>query len=133
MWDNVKIYTVHVRGDDRGVHHKPVFVKEGFNFLAFVVPLPYALYKRLWMPALAMLAFNVLLVFMMRHQVLGAPSISALDLGFRIIVGFQANDWVRVYLQKAGYILSDISAADSLLRAEQRYFERYLVAAAPAK
>lgn len=131
MFGGVKIYTVHVKPQDKGVHHKPVFVKEGFNFAAFVLPLLWALYKRLWIPAVLIGLFDLAFIALMTQQILAQSSLNALDLTFRVLVGYQANDWLRACLNRQGYVMSDISAADSLLRAEQRYFERYLAASAP--
>jgi len=132
MVSRMKIYTVHSKPEDRGAQHNPVFVKEGFNFIAAALPLLWMLYKRLWVPAVLILLFNLSFLWFMKGSILSHTSLSALDLAFRVLVGFHANDWLRTYLRKNGYIMADISAADSLLRAEQRYLERYL-AAAPAK
>ena len=126
MFGGVKIYTVHVKPEDRGVQHKPVFVKEGFNFMAFAFPLLWAAYKRLWVPVLLILMFDLFFFSLMHWHIFSHPSLSALDLAFRVLIGFHANDWLCSYLRRQGYVMADISAADSLLRAEQRYFERYL-------
>ena len=125
IFSGTKIFSVFLRPED-GLHNAPVFVKEGFNFYAFVFTVFWALYKRLWLPFIMILAFNVVLAFLVKSHVLLKLSSAVIQLGFNLIVGFTANDWVRARLLKRGYIVADVSAADNLLRAEQRYFERSL-------
>jgi hypothetical protein len=130
MFNSMKIYSVHIKPGMMAAQQRPVFVKEGFNFWAFVLGFFWMLYQRLWLPALVLFAFNVALVFMLKGHILSAPSIGAVNTGFNVIVGFSANDWLRAKLSRRGYILADVSAADTLPRAEQRYFERILGVAA---
>jgi hypothetical protein len=125
MFSRMKIYAVYIR-PEAGAQQKPVFIKEGFNFAALVFTAFWALYQRLWVPMLLMAAFEVGLGAMVHTKILSLPSIGALNLGYHVIVGMQANDWVQSRLRRRGYVLADIAAADSLLRAEQRYFERHL-------
>lgn len=133
MFGRVKIYTVHVGAQDKGLQHKPVFVKEGFSIMAFLFPLLWTVYRRLWGPMLIVLAFDMFLYAMLKGHSFGRPSLGAVDLGFRLLIGFQANDWLRASLQRKGYLLTDVSAADSLLRAQQRYLERFVATSAAAK
>lgn len=130
MFGWMKIYTVHVLPDDVGVKQKPIFIKEGFNQFAFVFTLFWALYQRLWIPAILMLAFDIVLMMLLGAHIFAPPSIVGMQLIYHVFVGFQGNDWLRARLQDKGYILADVSAADSLLRVEQRYFERYLAGTA---
>ncbi len=124
----MKIYTVHVKPNVSLADTKPVFVKEGFNFFAFFLTLFWSLYHRLWLVTLFIIAYNLLIVLVMRWHLLGFNGATALQLGFQFLLGAHANDWLRAALAKRGYIMADVTAADSRLRAEQRYFERYLAA-----
>jgi hypothetical protein len=128
MW-RMKIYTVHIKPDGANAAEQPVFVKEGFNIWAFLLTFLWALYHRLWLPALLLLAVNLLLVFLLKHHVFAASSVGVLHLTMHYIAGSYGNDWIRARLTRLGYIMVDVAASDSLLRAEQRYFERYLAAA----
>jgi hypothetical protein len=62
----------------------------------------------------------------MQTHLLTMTSGALVQLALNLMIGFHANDWLRARLSRRGYIMADISAADTLLRAEQRYFERYL-------
>jgi hypothetical protein len=126
MFGRMRLYTVHVRTDEPQLQRKPLFIKEGFNFAAFFLTGFWALYHRLWWQAAVMFAFNIVLPTVVGHHFISHFGMVILQMGFNILVGFQANDWRREGLQKRGYIFADITAADSLLRAQQRYFERSL-------
>jgi hypothetical protein len=129
MFNSMKIYTVHVKPDDAGVQFRPVFVKEGFNVNAFIFTIFWALYYRLWAPALALLAMYMALGFLAEGHVLSRASIDTVRLGVHVMVGYLGNDWLRSRLARQGYIIADIAAGDSFLRAQQRYLERYVTAA----
>jgi len=126
IFNPMKIYTVHVKPGLENAGQQPVFVGEGFNFFAFVFTFLWALYQRLWVPALLIFGVDFLLLSMNQHHILNHLSLAAIDLGFHILVGFWANDWLRTRLARRGYILADVTAGDNRLRAEQRYFERML-------
>jgi hypothetical protein len=128
IFGGMRIYTVHMKPGAAHAEERPVFVKEGFNFYALFLTFFWALYHRLWILALLIFGFNLLLVSMLKNHVLSAPSVGILHLAMHVLVGLFANDWLRAGLARRGYIIADIAAADSMLRAEQRYFERYLAA-----
>jgi len=128
MFGRMHIYTVHVMPGETLAENKAVFVKEGFNIWAFLLTGFWALYERLWIPLAGIVAFNIVLGILMNQRLLGELGFAALQLGFNLIVGYHANDWLRAKLTQGGHILADISASDSKLRAEQRYFERALAA-----
>ncbi|MDE3017335.1 MAG: DUF2628 domain-containing protein [Pseudomonadota bacterium] len=125
----LKIYTVHVNPGTPQAEEKPLFVKEGFNIAAFLFPALWALCRRLWVAAAFLLAADFLLAEMLKSHVLNPAGIGSISLGIHALAGLLGNDWRRSALKRRGYIVADISAADSLLRAEQRYFERYLATA----
>jgi len=125
----MKLYTIHLRPED-GLQKKPVFVREGFNFYAFLFAGLWALYQRLWVIFIFILLFNIAVGYALQTHILLKPSALVIQLGFNLLVGYLGNDWVRARLNRKGYLLADVSAGDSLLRAEQRYFERVLASAA---
>lgn len=129
MFGRMKIYTVHVKPGTVNPYERPVFVREGFNFFAFLFTFFWALFHRLWMQAIGILLINIALMMLVRMHVMSADGIAIVQLAMNVMIGFVANDWLRAHLSKRGYIVADISAADNLLRAEQRYFERTIAAA----
>src|SRR5579872_7505145 len=129
MFGRTKIYTVHIKPGMENAQARPVFVKEGFNLWAFFFTFLWALYKRLWIVAFLIIAFNSSLFFMLKHHALSPVSLGAIHAGLHVVIGCWGNDWMRAQLVRRGYIIADITAGDNLLRAEQRYFERMLAAA----
>jgi hypothetical protein len=124
----MKIYTVHVHPDESSSDFKPVFIKEGFNGMAFVFTIVWALYYRLWALALALILLTMGLMYCSKVHLLTHASVTAIHLGVHLLVGYHANDFLRGRLSKKGYVLADVTAADSFLRAQQRFFERYVAA-----
>jgi hypothetical protein len=126
LFRGMKIYTVHIPPGAKDPLEKPVFIREGFSWAAFFLTGIWALYHRLWWHALLILIFNGVLMVLAEEHVLSQPGLVIAQIGFQFNVGCHANDWRRRRLAKLGYILSDVTASDNLLRAEQRYFERIL-------
>lgn len=125
----LKIYTVHLKPGQSQLEQKPIFVHEGFNIKAFILVIFWTLYHRLWLASFLLIVVNTVLIGMRDMHILSDVGVFIMQFGVQIITGFLANDWYRHKLDRQGYIIADISAADSLLRAEQRYFERTLAAA----
>lgn len=128
MFGAMRIYTVHIDPEEVGAAQKPVFVREGFNIFAFLFGAFWALYHRLWQPFFLILLLNGALMFAGKEQLISTTSLSILQLSVNVFFGLQGNDWIRSGLTRRGYILADVAVADSLLRAQQRYFDRYLLA-----
>ena len=124
IFGGMKLYTVHIKPGVEA-QQNAVFVREGFNPYAFILSIFWAIYHRLWKPVIIILVFEMALMSL-RASGFSLVSAAAMDLGFHVILGFMANDWIRAKLTDKGYILADISAGDTRLRAEQRYFERVL-------
>ncbi len=125
----LKIYTAHVKPGTANAAEKPIFVREGFNLFAFALTVLWALYHRLWIPALFIALFNGTIMLLDKERVLSSVGVGVIQIGVNILIGFHANDWLRAGLTRRGYIFADVVTGDSLLRAEQRYFERYLATA----
>jgi hypothetical protein len=126
LFGGMKIYTVHIKTDVVRSSEKPTFVREGFNVFAFFFTVLWALSKRLWLPAIGILAAFVFIITLGVQHYISSTSVGILQLMIQVIVGFHANDWYRAALEKRGFITTDITTGDSLLRAERRYLERYL-------
>lgn len=126
LLSGLKIYTVHVRAGSQHALEKPLFLREGFNYWAFALTGFWALYHRLWLPLLGIIICNILMVELGNQHIVSSFTLGVLQLAVNLLVGFMANDWRRAKLSRQGYLFADITTGDSLLRAERRYFERYL-------
>lgn len=126
MLNRFKLYSVHINPSAPRPYETAEFVPEGFSFWAFVFGVMWALYHRLWVLAFILLCLNIALSGMAETMGFSMLSISVLQLGLQLMVGFQANDARRIALTKRGYIVADMVAAHTLLHAEQRFYDRYL-------
>lgn len=124
-----KIYTVHIRPDRAAAYENAEFVREGFNLMAFLFTGFWTLYHRLWWHTLFIFLLNAAIIALGRAHLLSPDGVAVIQIGMQALIGFHANDWLRGRLARRGYIMADVTASDSLLGAEQRYFERHLSAA----
>ena len=98
-----------------------VLVREGFNWLAFVFSVLWAIAHGLWLTALAMTLALALIV--------GLPEIFAPDwriraillIGYAVICGFGGNDWRRLGLAHSGWELVAVVAARDRAHAFLRF------------
>jgi hypothetical protein len=124
----MRVYTVHINPSKPYPYEAAQFVPEGFNWKAFLFSSLWALYKRLWMPAVLLICYNIIMAYLVYGHVFSHTGISIIDFGGHLVIGFHANDWVRARLARRGYLTADITAGESGLRAEQRFFDRYFPA-----
>lgn len=126
----LRIYTVHIRPDIPAPYEKAEFVKEGFSTQAFLFTFFWTLYKRLWWPSAVIIAFFVLCGIGLEQEWLSPTGFSIVQLGAQGIFAYLANDWLRARLKREGYIIADIVSGDNMLRAEQRFFDRFAATSA---
>lgn len=124
MFHGLKLYTIHTKSGSDYTLDRPVFLREGFNWMAFLFTFVWAFFQRLWLFGLVILAANMLVVMATHVGVIDPFAAGLVQFALQFMVGFHANDALRNRMQKQGYIFQDISSGDSLLRAEQRYFDR---------
>ena len=119
----MRCYTVHVRpGSDRP-DRDPVLVKEGFAWGAFFFSVIWALWHRMWVAAVALLA--ILALIDVGGDLAGLDPVSdfALGLAVALLIGWGANDWRRASLARQGFELAGIVAATGHDAALRRWFD----------
>ena len=124
LFPKTHIYTVHINPEYSHAVEKAVFIREGFDFIAFIFGAFWALYHRMWLEALCIAVPVVLLGAADKQNWLDDASIAVLNLALSFIIGLWANDLRRASLSRRGYIMSDVVVSDGELSAQQRYFER---------
>lgn len=124
----LRVFTIHIKPGLAQPYDEAEFVEEGFNWRAFFFNAFWLLYKRLWVPALLVIAANALCVTAEEMKMLQPASIVVLQIGIGLIVGYHGSDWYRARLKSKGYIVADIVSGENLLRAEQRFYDRFAAA-----
>ena len=123
----MRFYTVHLPARDEGAEDgalgRAVFVREGFNWLAFFFAPFWALAEGLWLAALALI-FSLAATVVVPHVLGLGPLLPViLGLGYGVLAGMSGNDLRRAGLAARGYRLVEVVAAPSRAQALIRYAE----------
>lgn len=125
MFHSLKLYTVHFKpGSRRHPIDRPIFLREGFNWLAFLFTFLWAAYHRLWLFFAVILLANAVIFSAMEYGLLDEISGGMVQFALQVLIGYHANDVLRAKLKRQGFIFQDITSGESYLAAEQRYFDR---------
>ena len=123
----MRFYTVHLPGSDEGAEAgtlgRAIFVREGFNWLAFFFAPFWALAEGLWLAAAVLIAALAAIVVVPEALGLGPLAPVVLGLGYGVLAGMSANDLRRAGLATRGYRLVEVVAAPSRPQALIRYAE----------
>jgi hypothetical protein len=129
------MYTVHVSAADLDrplAASRAVYVREGFNWMAFLFAPLWCMTRRTWLGLLIWCAAMVGLVLLGRYFSISNIAMGAAVLVFNVLFGFEAAQLLRRSLTRRGYVTADIVAADNRRDAEMTYDLRRM-AAPPAE
>jgi hypothetical protein len=98
-----------------------VFIRDGFSWFAFLLPLPWLLVKRLWLIALAALALYVLSILLAEQFRLDALP-AAFSFVLSLWAALEGGDAQVRRLERLGWRVERVIAADRLSDAEQIHF-----------
>jgi len=109
-----------------------VFIRDGFAVLAFILPVPWLLVQRLWFEAALILGLTIAISVVgdfTGHDDLAAFVTALLSL----LVGFEANNWRAVALERRGLEQVGIVDAGNAADAETIWFlgPNFISAATP--
>ncbi|UVC08516.1 DUF2628 domain-containing protein [Rhizobium sp. TH2] len=97
------------------------FIRDGFSWLAFLLPLPWLLVKRLWVIALA-----AVLVYLVTIYIAEQYRLDALPIAFTFVLSLwtalEGGHAQARSLERKGWQLERVIAADRLSDAEAIYF-----------
>ena len=122
---SLKVYTVHLRQPVRDAERDIVLVREGFSWGAFLVSVLWALWNRLWLVAIVLMALELVLPLVAGWAGLGAASGGILSIALAVLAGLFGNDLKRWTMEGRGYAEVALVAARSPDEAQQRFGERY--------
>jgi hypothetical protein len=118
------VYTVHVRGRGRA-DEDVVLVKDGFSWPAFFFTVIWALWHRMWLFALIVIASGVAIGLVSDLLGLDPFTDAAIGLAWSILIGFEANDARRRTLARRDYDVEDVVLGLNLAQAEHRFFQKH--------
>ena len=102
-----------------GDAEKTVFVRDGFTFLAFLLPVFWFLFHRMWIEAALGLAATLLLGALDSFGGFAGPLLSLL---FAVIIGLEAPNLRLGALRRRNWTERGAVEADNAVDAELRYF-----------
>jgi len=100
------------------------FVRDGFSWGAFFVPVIWLIWHRTWRWVLLVMAFELGLALIGARLGLPPAIVAFLVLLQMLFVGLEAQKWYGLALERRGFELTDIVQAGSLEDAERRFYER---------
>ena len=118
----MRLYSVHVEPWSTAPDGAAEFVKQGICWPALVFTLAWALWHRMWLVALWLVAITA--VVGVANELLGLHAVfmAAVQLAIGVAMALVGNDLRRLTLERAGYVERAVVAGDSLVAAEHRYF-----------
>lgn len=119
----MRFYTVHTRGDVVDPDRDLAVVKEGFSWPAFVFSFLWALWHRMWLLALALLAVELAVAAAGDALGVGSAGQGVIALGVAVVIGYVANDLRRGHLGRQGFDLAGVAAADGRDEALRRFLD----------
>ncbi|MEJ2125404.1 MAG: DUF2628 domain-containing protein [Alphaproteobacteria bacterium] len=103
-----------------------VFVKEGFSIFAFLAPLIWLLFNRMWWEAAAFFCLMMFLEITVSLLGIGPEITAVISFLINIIFAFEARNLQRYGLERNGYSMIAIVSGRNLDEAEQRFLSEWL-------
>ncbi len=123
------IYTVHeppnASANRLESAEQLLFVKDGFSWLAALLPAVWMLWKRMWLELIVFMALAGLIVWMSTK--LGAPDLgNGILLAMQVLFGFEAGNLYSASLERRGWPLVGTVSGNSREDCERRFLEVWL-------
>ncbi|MEX1060864.1 MAG: DUF2628 domain-containing protein [Methyloceanibacter sp.] len=102
------------------------FVKEGFSWLALLVPLLWLLYYRMWIEFILLVLVYVGLQLAFGTDPQGQTLAGWASLAIGVLFAFEASDLRTLSLERRGYRLAGVAAGRDRTEAERSFFHAWL-------
>lgn len=126
----MKTYTVHQppgeSADVGALAERIVFIREGFSWFAFLFPVVWLVWNRLWLEFIGFIGVIVLVELL--AQALGAgPMLGAwLAAAIGLVLGFEAHDLRRGKLERSGWRMVATVVGPDRVACELKFFDGWL-------
>lgn len=108
------LYSVYVRNNsDRLAPEKVRLIKPGFSWLAFLFPILWLLFHRIWRWFLVILALEIGVAVLARQIGLPDWSLFLASLVIMLYIGISARDWLGAALERRGFKLMATVSGDN--------------------
>jgi hypothetical protein len=129
--DDVTVYNVYEppEGDDADTlarADKVTFVKDGFNWVALIVPVFWLLFQRMWIELVVLLVLIAGLQWVFGAGEPGQQVAGLVTLALTVLFAFEANDLRGWALQRRGYRFAGTAVGRDRAEAERIFFTAWL-------
>ena len=122
-------YTVHQPPAKNGRAADPqrfVFVRDGFHFWAFLLTLPWLIYRRLWLALLGYVLLTAAMAVVFHFLPMPGGSQAAIGLLIGVLVGLEAASLRRWTYRRRGWANIGVIVGDDEEGAERRFFAEWV-------
>ena len=102
------------------------FVREGFSWVALLVPLVWLLYHRMWIEFVVLILVYVGLQLAFGGDAQGQALTAWAVLAISVLFAFEANDLRTASLERRGYRLAGVVSGRDRVEAERAFFVKWL-------
>jgi hypothetical protein len=102
------------------------FVREGFSWVALLVPLLWLIYHRMWIEFVVLLLVYVGLQIAFGGDAQGQALTAWAGLAISILFAFEANDLRTASLERRGYRFAGVASGRDRVDAERAFFIKWL-------
>ena len=102
------------------------FVKEGFSWPAFFVPILWLLYYRMWVEFILLALVYVALQLAFGASAAGQTLVGWASFAIAVLFAFEANDLRAAALGRRGYRLASVASGRDRTEAERSFFTVWL-------
>jgi hypothetical protein len=102
------------------------FVREGFSWVALLVPLVWLLYHRMWIEFVVLILVYVGLQLAFGGDAQGQALTAWAVLAISVLFAFEANDLRTASLERRGYRLAGVVSGRDRVDAERAFFTKWL-------
>jgi uncharacterized protein DUF2628 len=108
------------------------FVKEGFSWVAFLVPLLWLIFYRMWVEFILLALVYIALQLAFGTGAQGQTLVGWASLAIAVLFSFEANDLRAASLERRGYRLVGVASGRGRTDAERSFFSSWLAQQAKA-
>jgi hypothetical protein len=126
----VTVYSVYEPSSEAAVlalrADRLAFVKEGFSWIAFLVPALWLFFYRMWLELIVFLVGFAALELAFGTSDQGKTLFGWISLGLFLLFAFEANDLRAASLERRGYRLVGLASGRDRGQAELSFFRTWL-------
>jgi hypothetical protein len=102
------------------------FVREGFSWVALLVPLLWLIYHRMWIEFVVLLLVYIGLQLAFGSDAHGQALTAWAGLAISVLFAFEANDLRTASLERRGYRFAGVTSGRDRVDAERSFFVKWL-------